>query len=146
MKRREKDGALQGSFIMGLTNQPITKLLPLAKSWLQPAQLKLSNDNFIFENSSRDQRAYILRRQSRTAASLEFMLDASEDSPVVNPAFVIKNWGNSGATLKINGKEIERGKDFRFGHRHRFRSSDLIVWVKTESIKPIQVSLLPVTD
>ena len=70
------------------------------------------------------------------------MLDASDDSPVVNPAFVIKNWGREDAALRVNGKTIKRGKDFRFGHRHRLEGSDLIVWVKKSSIKPVRIKII----
>ena len=48
--------------------------------------------------------------------------------------------------LKINDKEIDRGKKFRFGHRHALEGSDLIVWVKAESTKPVQITLSPVED
>ena len=34
---------------------------------------------------------------------LKFRLNASEDSPVVNPAFVIKDWGKSDVELKVDG-------------------------------------------
>ena len=147
MRRRKKDGALQGRFIMGLTNQPITKLLPLAKSWLQAANLKINGEAFSSESYSRNERAYILSRNiSGSAKVLELEIIASEKSPVVNPAFVIKNWGTADAVLKINGKNISRGKDFRFGHRHRLEGSDLIVWIKVESTEPIKISLESVAN
>ena len=130
---------------MGLTNQPITKLLPLAKSWLQAANLKINNEAFSSESYSRNERAYILSRNiSGGAKVLELEIIASEKSPVVNPAFVIKNWGDADVTLEIDGKEVKRGKDFRLGHRHRLEGSDLIVWIKVESTKPIKILLSPV--
>jgi len=46
--------------------------------------------------------------------------------------------------LKVDGKKIKRGKDFRFGHRHRLDGTDLIVWVKKDSTKPIKILLSPV--
>jgi len=65
---------------------------------------------------------------------------------VVNPAFVIKSWGESDAELKVNGKKLKRGEDFRFGHRHTLEGCDLVVWIKTESTEPTQITLTPVTD
>ena len=62
---------------------------------------------------------------------------------MINPAFVITGWGDANATLKINGKAINRGKKFRFGHRHSPDGKDLIVWIKTESNKPVELSLFP---
>jgi hypothetical protein len=75
---------------------------------------------------------------------IEFELLASDESPVVNPAFVIKNWGQAQARLNINGKPVKRGKNFRFGHRHTLEGSDLIVWFKIESTDKLKVSIVPV--
>ncbi|MHC4186308.1 MAG: hypothetical protein ACYSR4_10305, partial [Planctomycetota bacterium] len=72
-----------------------------------------------------------------------FELAASEESPVVNPSFVIKGWGETGATLKLNGKQIKRGRKFRFGHSHNLDSTDFVVWIKKKSTKPITISLSP---
>ena len=41
-----------------------------------------------------------------------FVLDASKDSPLLNPAVLVKNWGCLPATLTINGKTRQPGKDF----------------------------------
>ncbi len=140
---RTKEGDLVGRFIMGLTNKPARELVLLAKSWLQPAQLKLKSNAFGNEGYSRDERAYILFKKSRTDESLEFVLNASENSPIFNPAVVIKNWGEKNATLKINNRAIKRGKDFRFGYRRNLQGIDLVVWIKYESRKPITISLSP---
>jgi len=132
--------------LTGMTDKKAGELAPLARSWLRAPKLKLSGSDFASEGYDPPQRAYVLTcNKAGQPSPLSLQLEASKNSPVVNPAFVIKNWGGDGVSLKINGKKIERGKDFRFGHRHRFRSSDLVVWVKVESIKPIQISLLPVT-
>jgi hypothetical protein len=86
--------------------------------------------------------AYVLSsKRPEEAQEVLFKLEASKDSPVINPAFVIKGWGMSDARLKIGGKEVKRGKNFRFGHRYRLEATDLIVWIKTESTKPVKISL-----
>jgi hypothetical protein len=143
----DPDGTSHGRFIMGLTNQPIEKLAPIARSWLQTPQLRVKGTTFRGEGYSRDERAFILSKtRSGGTETLEFEIAASEDSPVVNPAFVIKNWGRSDAKLKINGKRVNRGKVFRFGHNHRLEGSDLIVWVKAEAAKPTGFSLSPIRN
>jgi len=76
----------------------------------------------------------------------KFVLAASEESPVVNPALVIENWGDTDAALKINGKEIKRGKDFRVGHEKTAEGTDLIVWVKTHSTKHLLIELTPFSN
>jgi hypothetical protein len=130
----------------GMTDKPAAELVPLAKSWLYAPQLKSSSrGGYVSEGYDRTQRAYVLaRRDVRKASALKFELAASEGSPVVNPAFVIKNWGKGRASLAIDGEKVKWGKDFRFGYRDTLEGGDLIVWMKVESTKPIKIWLRPV--
>ena len=41
----------------------------------------------------------------------------------------------------MNGKEIERGKDFRYGFRSGLESTDLIIWIKTDSEEAVQFNI-----
>jgi len=135
-----------GRFIMGLSDKPIEQLITVAHSWLRPPELRVVSKGFGSEGYSRDQRAFLLSKQVPGAANLEFGLAASEQSPVVNPAFVVKGWGEADVTLKINGQYVKRGRNFRFGRRHTLESSDLIVWLFAESVRPIRISLSPAAD
>jgi len=140
-KESHGDRPYQEKLLMeGMSNKSAEELVPLAKSWLQPAKLEVEF-GCTSEGYDRAQRAYILTGKGST---ISVLAKASEDSPVVNPAFVIKNWGDKGAALKINGKQIARGKEFRFGHRHTLEGTDLIVWIKTESTEPVKIKLWPV--
>ncbi|MCX7048533.1 MAG: LamG domain-containing protein [Candidatus Sumerlaeota bacterium] len=130
--------------IYGMTERGIEGLLPLARSWNAPPELKITGDGFVSEGYDRGQRAYLLARQGAIAETpLVFDLPASESGPVFNPAFVIKGWGDASATLRVGDKEIPRGKDFRFGHRRNMESTDLIVWLKLSSQQPVGLTLSP---
>jgi len=126
--------------LQGMTDKEADKLVPLAKSWIYPAELKVTGNEFISEGYNFRERAYIVNCK-KVGNKFECKLTASAKSPLINPAFVIKNWGDRDVELKIDGRKIKRGKNFRFGHRHRIEGSDLIVWLKTESTKPIEISL-----
>jgi len=126
--------------IYGMTKNSAASLLPLAKSWIYPAELKLSGSEFISEGYNFRERAYVLNCK-KGGSNFKCKLMASQESPLVNPAFVLKNWGNSGAQLKIDARKIKRGRDFRFGHRHSLEGTDLIVWLKTESTQTIEIVL-----
>jgi len=132
--------------LFGMTmDKTAGQLAPLARSWAQPPELEIAGAGFVNEGYSIAERCYHLRAKAPGENTpLKFKLKASEDSPVVNPAFVIKNWGEMDATLTIDRKEIKRGKNFRAGHRHTLDGSDLIVWIKTESMKPVRILLSPV--
>jgi len=110
----------------GMSNKSAEELIPLAKS------------GCTIQGYDRAQRADLL---TATKSTISVLAKASKESPVVNPAFVIKNWGKSDVELKVDGKKIKRGKDFRFGHRRTLEGTDLIVWFKAESEKPLKVTI-----
>lgn len=130
----------EGAFLYGMTDKPATGVLPMARAWIRPAELKLTSKAYSNKPYSQSQRAYLLLRVS-PGNTLDLELAGSADSPVCNPAFVIEGWGDHDATLKLDGVEVPRGRTFRYGHRHTLAGTDLIVWIKTTSEKPLQVSL-----
>ncbi len=79
------------------------------------------------------ERTYHVERKSVDAAPLAFSLQADAECPIVNPAFVVVNWGAADVEVKLDGTRLERGKTFRFGHRHTSAGTDLIVWLEIES-------------
>ncbi|MHC4666318.1 MAG: hypothetical protein ACYS9T_10240 [Planctomycetota bacterium] len=102
---------------------------------------------FESEGFNKYERAYVLSRKANGSHStLKFELAATEKSPVVNPAFIIKNWGHAAAELKINEEPVKRGKDFRLGHRRTLETTDLIIWIKKNSTRPIMIFLSPRAD
>ena len=126
----------------GLTTKKVAELIPLAKSWLSPPKLEVAGKGFESEGYDPTQRAFVLVREgSGKPAAAELTLQASQESPVVNPAIVIKNWGEGDASLTINGKPVVRGKDFRLGHVERLEGVDLVVWVQRESSEPVRVEI-----
>ena len=126
----------------GLTDKTAEKLVPLAQSWAEPADLKLDCDGFTSFGYDPAQRAYFLSsKQSKKQLPLKFELEAAEQSTVVNPAFVIKNWGDAEVKLKLDGKEIPKGKTFRTGHLPTLEGKNLVVWIECEAIKPIKIEL-----
>jgi hypothetical protein len=138
-----------GAALYGLTNKPAVSLLPLAKSWNNPPQLTPLVDVSLSSKQGPTrakydykQRAYVIEG-APPGKALIFLPAASEDSPLVNPAFVVRNWGEKKARFQINGKTVERGKNFRYGHRHTLEGTDLIVWIKLESTQQVELSIIP---
>jgi hypothetical protein len=130
--------------LAGLTMKPAGELLSLAKSWLTPARIEVAGKVFRSEGYDPAQRAFVLSRTAPgTSAVLDWTIQASQDSPVVNPAIVVKNWGEVGARLKIDGKPVAWGRDYLYGLERRLEGTDLVVWMRRESVIPIKMSLVP---
>jgi hypothetical protein len=122
--------------LTGFTNKNAEDLLPLAKSWAQPPEVKTpAGVSVKFDQA---QRAFVIDTKNG-ASQVSFEIQASENSPVLNPGFVINGWGNRGVKLELNGKTIARGKDFRYGHRQNLNSVDLIAWVRYKSTNVVKV-------
>lgn len=128
----------------GLTEKKAAELVPLAKSWARPAKLKIKGGDFSDGDYDPTERAYeITCKKNQKPSTLNFEVAASKDSPIVNPAFVINGWGPGSAAIKMDGKTVKQSKDCRVGHRHRLEGSDLIIWLKSESTKPVKFTVTP---
>jgi hypothetical protein len=133
------DGRTELYNIYGITNLPATELKVLNRSWNTPAKLISMNGG---QGSAYDkrQRAYVIIKESN---KLSFKLDGSEENPVMNPCFVIKNWGNQPlAHLEINGEKQVPDTNFRQGIiRDTDGTKTMIIWIKQKSYKRISYKI-----
>lgn len=118
----------------GMSKQAPADLLPLAKSWLRPAEINPISD---CRNAAYDpaQRAYVL---VATGAAPRFGLAASPDHPLVNPAIVIRNWNaDSIAEVAIDGVPQPDRRTIRQGVTCDPNGrAMLVVWVQLHSTVP----------
>jgi len=136
-------GSPKKDYLMyGLTGKPASSLISLAKSWNSPPPIT-NTTGCSSQGYKPEQRAYVL---TAAASKMSFRLNGSSDSPLVNPCFVIKNWGSGAeANLKIDGTTVKPGKNFRQGIiRDTDGTQTIVIWVKKEATKPITISLAPV--
>ena len=82
--------------------------------------------------------------------TLEFTLEEDEDMAefgapmrIINPAFIVKDWGHSGVSLKVNSKPVRQNNDFRIGYEETATGTDLIIWVKMQSHDRARFSISP---
>jgi hypothetical protein len=138
----QTENSMTKILLHGLTTKSAAELVPLAKSWLSPPSAELSGAGFQSQGYDPTQRAFVIVRESGSAASqLRFSLKASSESPLLNPAFVVKNWGDAEPKLSIDGKPVARGANFRYGFVSHLEGSDLVVWLAMESTKPTNLEL-----
>ena len=140
--KHEKDGRSWWNGLYGMTGLSMPELVFVAKSWNNAPVLESKSGGFESEGYDLGQRCYVLKRGNDAPGdALAVRIIASENSPVCNPALVIKNWDNESLKLTLNGKEIQRGKDFRMGVHHSLEESQVVIWIKTQSTTPISVTL-----
>jgi hypothetical protein len=65
------------------------QLVPLARSWINAPEIKgMAGASGEYDPG---QRAYVLTKRD---SDISFSIEASDESPLVNPAFILKNWGD----------------------------------------------------
>jgi len=128
--------------LTGMTDKNADELVPLANSWLQAPNMKITADGYKGGSFDQSERAYIIEKtEPGNLAPISFVLEASKDSPLVNPAIIIESWGSQLSALMVNDKIIEQGKDFRQGIRKGPDGEDLILWIRLDSQKPVNIAL-----
>lgn len=113
----------------GMTTERIETLLPLARSWNNPAALQIHSDRFISHGYDVYQRAYRLEQTTAKDRILSFSIQATEKSPLQNIVLEIINWSNPEAEINLNGKKLIKGKDYFTGYLSSLESAKMIVWI-----------------
>ena len=128
-------------FLYGMTDQPIESLAPLSRSWNSAPAVTLAGSGFESQGFDKSQRAYVFQCTDPKAEKLEFTLDASDASPIHNPGIIVKNWGERPIAFRVNGKEIPRGKDMRYGFNRTLDGRDLVVWAKVKGTQKTTIEI-----
>jgi hypothetical protein len=114
------------------------QLAPLARSWLSPPALKISA-GFANEGYSLEERCFVLRRDNPSSNLLECTIQCCQKSPLINPAFRVKNWDPQAIEVLIDGRRLEADSDFRFDRRDAEENPELIVWLQCEVDNPVSL-------
>ena len=129
----------QKLMLEGMSNKSPKELATLAQSWFQAPRLR---DVTGARNASYDraQRAYVMTAGS---PKVSFQLAASHKSPLLNPAFVIKQWEQKGsARVTVNGKTLQAGSSIRQGSVYDTDGEpQRIIWLRLEEQAPVKVSI-----
>ena len=131
-QQRGKVPFLEKTLMEGMTDQPATSLVSLAKSWLNaPPVTHVTGGTS--QGYEQGRRAYSFGWGS---APLRFQIAASDANPIHNLCFEIRNWTGrtDKASLKINDVSQSSGPDFRQGvNIDTDGTYSLIVWVGVQA-------------
>ena len=89
---------------------------------------------------------FITATQPDNPATLTLKLAATPQSPVHNLPIVIENFGRRFVRVSVNGRRLNwRDHQYRAGFRRRLDRTDLVLFITTQSTKPLTVEIQPVT-
>ncbi len=116
--------------IEGLSNEPVEKLIDLARSSMEPPAPEGSTG--IAVHHDRNTQAYSIVRESGDIKRMSVRLKATKDRPAVNPVFTVENWGSDQvAKLTINGRAPDKAMDIRQGVVRRANGVNaLVIWIE----------------
>jgi hypothetical protein len=124
----------------GLTNRPAAELAGLAKSWLHPAAIEISGDGFQSKGYDPAERAFVVVRSAADSGQLHLKLQASDSSPLFDPAILVKNWNADSARVTVNGRSLPAGI-VRIGAVRSLDGTDLVVFVQQQTTKPMEITV-----
>jgi len=125
------------SVLYGFTDQGVTSLMVLAKSWNYPPAIS-KTVGCESRGYDQTQRAFVLMA---TNLPMSFELLGSEKSPIYNPCFVIEHWdSDSAARVMINGQPVSPGPNFRQGIvRDTQGRQTMVIWLELKSFSNTRV-------
>jgi hypothetical protein len=89
------------------------------------------------------QRAFLIARVKSTGSDkLHATFEASDSSPLVNPAIVIRNWNDPIPRIKINGKDVSWGPEFRVGQVNTLEGTNLVISMNLQTTNPTTVGFI----
>lgn len=138
---RRADNSVRVRSLVGLTTKAADTLLPLARSWNNPATVDGVIAPFTFIEYDQYQRCYRFENSSNNPSKLEFNINASELSPIENLALEVCNWGDTTAKIWLNGKKITLGTDYYIGYLPCLDSDKLIIWINCRSTNSVHFKI-----
>jgi hypothetical protein len=128
--------------LQGLTDKEPEGLVNLAKSWLQAPEVNVLDGKYKNFGYDQTERAYVFQVDSDGPPSpLHLELMAGHESPLINPALIIKGWGEFTPEVIIDDKLVPKGELCRVGRVSSMDGMNLVVWLKLESTKPVHLTI-----
>lgn len=127
--------------LYGMNTMDIDQLVQFGRSWAYAPELSITGSGAVSHGFDRSRKCYQLQNKTEKSNTIEFTVSGSKDSPIINPAFYIKNWNAEGAEVSVNGEEW---KDSEIGIHHKLEGTNLVIflWIKSDS--KISVRIVPV--
>ena len=132
------DNSMTKLMLTGFTNEKAEDLLPLSRSWENPPKVTVSGNTKVEYNQA--ERAFDVWPEEG-ADEITLSIAASEDSPLYNPAFVIHSVGSKNLAIEINGDNVARGKEFRFGYNPTLDNVNIVSWIEFQSAEKTEIKL-----
>jgi len=124
--------------LYGMNGLNMHDLIRFGRSWAYPPELAITGNGTISKGYDKTQRCYQLENNNSNGGTVGLTLKGSKDSPVINPAIIVKNWNSNGAKILVNGKET---KNCKVGINHQLDGDDLVVYISLNEEVPVIITI-----
>jgi hypothetical protein len=138
------ENSLRQIWLLGMTtDRSAGELAPLARSWSSAPAISARSGALTGASYSLARRCYEIICKEAVTQPVGIEIAASDGSPVVNIPLVLQNFGDAEVALEVDGKPVPRGRDFRYSHEGSLEGTNLCVWIRCDSFKPVTLKLIP---
>jgi len=134
----EERDRLYWNGLYGMNSMDMDQLIRFGRSWAYAPELRINGNNAVSEGYDRSRRCYQITKQDDGPVS--FTVAAGNKTPLINPAFYVKNWTHSGAKIEVNGKAFDTCE---IGIQRELGSTDLIVFIWIEAEQTMDFCIIP---
>ncbi len=124
--------------LYGMNGLNMNDLISFGRSWAFAPKLIISGNGTISKGYDKTQRCYQLENNNSKVGTVGLTLKGSKDSPVINPAFILKNWNSNSAKILVSGIET---KNCRVGINHQLDGDDLVVYISLNEEVPVIITI-----
>jgi hypothetical protein len=124
--------------LYGMNCMDMKELVSFGRSWAYPPELIVKGKGCISRGYDKTQRCYQLENNESNAGQIELILKGSKDSPIINPAIIVKNWNSAAAKILVNGKENANTK---VGINHHLEGDDLVLYISLNAEAPVTIAI-----
>ncbi len=125
--------------LYGMNGMNMDNLISFGRSWAYAPEISISGNEYVSKGYDKAQRCYQLESTTPKAGTVVFTLRGSKDSPIINPAIILKNWNSDGAKILVNGKET---KNCKVGINHQLEGDDLVLYISLNEEVPVKITIL----
>lgn len=126
--------------LYGMNEMDLSELVHFGRSWAYAPELIPDGEGFLSSGYDKSRRCYQIENIAGNQKPIEFTLAADEESPVMNPAFFIKNWQSDRVRVLVNGDEI---KDYESGLINRLDETNLAIFLWLEEDENVSIRIVP---
>ena len=124
--------------LQGMTNKRAQDLVPLARSWLHPPSLAVTQGQARYEPA---ERAYLI--SGIRPGGMEGRLQADQEHPALKPAFVLNGLRLENPVVQIDGKPLAPGSDFQHGTVKELDQWKTVVWLNRDFTQEAKLRIAP---